>query len=241
MSSRVPSSNRAYRTVSPGSRTTMYAPSLCWRGMRTTTVCCAKSAPLTYTNDPRWRRLGPATSLERSPACRNSLGRPHPLRTPSPRTHRMNHMPKPQPRATLRIHSPGPSPTCTSTYQLSSTESAPASPFLPAGWSTYVDLPAFGLRARRLRPADGIVHRLPLDGREGNFRRLGTALGQAVTRYHPGIAGSASTFPESPTRRRGAAPLPWGRPSAIRWSFPASRQLHVGAQTFRHLLKDLCK
>ncbi|MGC5543717.1 DNA polymerase Y family protein [Streptomyces griseus] len=54
---------------------------------------------------------------------------------------------------------------------------------------------AFALRAERLRPAEETVHQLTLDGRDDKLRRLEAALDKAATRYRPGIARAASTYP----------------------------------------------
>ncbi len=51
------------------------------------------------------------------------------------------------------------------------------------------------LRAERLLPAEDTVHQLTFDERDDKLRRLETALDKAATRYGPGIAGAASTFP----------------------------------------------
>ncbi|MEV7645412.1 helix-hairpin-helix domain-containing protein [Streptomyces rubiginosohelvolus] len=56
---------------------------------------------------------------------------------------------------------------------------------------------SFTLRAERLLPAEDTVHQLTLDHRDEKLRRLETALDKAATRYGPGAAGAASTFPRA--------------------------------------------
>lgn len=53
------------------------------------------------------------------------------------------------------------------------------------------------VRAERLRRAEDTVHQLTLDTRDDKLRRLETALDKAATRYGPGVAGAASTFPRA--------------------------------------------
>ncbi|MGW6585647.1 MULTISPECIES: DNA polymerase Y family protein [Streptomyces] len=53
------------------------------------------------------------------------------------------------------------------------------------------------VRAERLRPAEGAIRQLTLDQRDDKLRRLETALDKAATRYGPGVAGTASTFPRA--------------------------------------------
>ncbi|NUW02892.1 hypothetical protein [Streptomyces sp. CAI 127] len=53
------------------------------------------------------------------------------------------------------------------------------------------------LRAERLRPAEDTVHQLTFDQRDDKLRSLETALDKATTRYGPGVAGAASTFPRA--------------------------------------------
>ncbi|MCQ1579272.1 DNA polymerase Y family protein [Streptomyces parvus] len=56
---------------------------------------------------------------------------------------------------------------------------------------------SISLRAERLLPAEDTVHQLTLDARDDKLRSLETALDKAATRYGPGIAGAASTFPRA--------------------------------------------
>ncbi|MEU2144256.1 hypothetical protein ABZ741_08050, partial [Streptomyces globisporus] len=53
------------------------------------------------------------------------------------------------------------------------------------------------VRAERLRPAEDTVHQLTFDADDDKLRRLEIALDKAATRYGPGVAGAASTFPRA--------------------------------------------
>ncbi|MFD4024376.1 hypothetical protein ACFWRV_12765 [Streptomyces sp. NPDC058576] len=51
------------------------------------------------------------------------------------------------------------------------------------------------VRAERLHSAEHATRQLTFDDRDDRLRRLETALDKATTRYGPGIAGAASTYP----------------------------------------------